>query len=105
MGALLALIPIISGLIGGGSIASVLGALSLSDWLGLAGALADAEPAVVVAVQALHPAFEKLVEDIGTHGPKVAGTVAWRSYQPRTIPGYLPDGSVGDVPNPDFLEG
>ena len=105
MGTLLALIPIISSLISGGSITSVLAGLTLGDWLGLAGALADAEPAVVLAVQALHPAFEKLVEDISRVGPLHAGTASWRAHQPKTIPGYLPDGSMGDVPNPDYLEG
>lgn len=105
MAALLALIPVISGLIGGGSIVSVLGMLSLSDWLGLAGALADAEPAVVVAVQALHPAFERLVEDISRVGPAHAGTASWKMHQPEFIDGYLPDGSLGNVPNPDYLAG
>lgn len=105
MGALLALIPVISGLIGGGSITTVLGALSLGDWIGLAGSLADAEPAVVVAIQALHPAFEKLIEDISRVGPLHAGTASWKMHQPKFIDGYLPDGSLGQIPNPDHLEG
>jgi hypothetical protein len=105
MGALLALIPVISGLISGGSIGAVLGGLSLADWIGLAGSLADAEPAVVVAVQALHPAFDKLIEDISRVGPAHAGTASWKMHQPQFIDGYLADGSVGQVPNPDFLAG
>jgi hypothetical protein len=100
---LLALIPIIQGLIGGASIGTLLGALSLSDWIGLAGTLVDAEPAVAAALSALHPAFSLLVHDVAAHGPHAAGTLAWKRNQPRMIPGYLPDGSAGEVPNPDYL--
>jgi hypothetical protein len=105
MVALLALIPIISSLIGGASITSVFAALSLTQWIGIATALVNAEPAVVLAVRALHPIFDQLIEHASVVGPSHAGRAMWRSLQPRTIPGYLPDGSLGEVPNPDFLEG
>ena len=103
MGLLFALLPILSGLLSGGSAAGVLATLSLSDWIGLAGALLDAEPSVVTAIRALHPAFDQLVADLKLSGPKVAGTNAWKRRQPKTIPGYLSDGSFGAVPNPDYL--
>jgi hypothetical protein len=103
--ALLALIPIISGLIGGASITSIFAALSLTQWIGIASALVNAEPAVVVAVRELHPIFDALIESASTIGPTQAGTAAWRSRQPQFIEGYLPDGSLGQVPNPDYLAG
>jgi hypothetical protein len=103
MGILLALLPILSGLLSGGSAASVFGALSLSDWIGLAGSLVDAEPSVVAAIRALHPAFDLLIGDLKLHGPLAAGTNAWKRRQPKYIPNYLHDGSLGDVLNPDYL--
>ena len=103
MGILLALLPVLSSLFAGGSATAAFGALSLGDWIGLAGSLVDAEPAVVNALRALHPAFEQLVGDLKLHGPLAAGAMAWKRRQPKTIPGYLPDGSLGDVANPDYL--
>ena len=103
MGILLALLPVLSSLFAGSGAAAAFGALSLSDWIGLAGSLVDAEPAVVNALRALHPAFEQLVGDLKLHGPLAAGTMAWRRRQPPTIPGYGPDGALTDVPNPDYL--
>jgi len=102
MVALLALIPVISGLIGGASIGSVFGMLTLTQWFGIAGALSSAEPAVVAAVRALHPVFADLITDVGQHGPTLAAKKTWGSFQPKTIPGYLPDGSLGEVANPDY---
>jgi hypothetical protein len=103
MAILLALIPIIQSLIGGASFASILGGLGLSDWIGLAGTLVEAEPDVLAALSALHPVFAQLIADTQHHGPQAAGKLAWKRRQPRTIPGYLPDGSAGEVPNPDYL--
>ena len=103
MGILLALLPVLSSLFAGSGVAAAFGTLGLADWIGLAGSLVDAEPAVVNALRALHPAFDLLVADLKLHGPLAAGTNAWRRNQPKTIPGYGPDGAVTDVPNPDYL--
>jgi hypothetical protein len=103
MGLLLALLPVLSSLFAGSSVTAAFGTLGLSDWIALAGSLVDAEPTVVAAISALHPALDLLVKDLKISGPKVAGTNAWKRRQPKTIPGYLPDGSAGEVPNPDYL--
>lgn len=103
MGILLALLPVLSTLFSGGTVAAAFGGLGLGDWIGLAGSLVDAEPTVVNALRALHPAFDQLVGDLKLHGAKSAGTMNWRRFQPPTIPGYLSDGSPGAVPNPDYL--
>lgn len=103
MPALLALIPVIHALIAGGTITSVLGGLSFPQWLALAEALNDAAPAVVVAISALHPVFEELVDDIGTVGPQHAASAAWKRRQPPTIEGYDSEGGLTQIPNPDYL--
>ena len=103
MGILLALLPVLSSLFAGSGAATAFAALSLGDWIGLAGSLVDAEPTVVNALRALHPVFDQLVGDLKLHGAKSAGTMNWRRFQPPTIPGYLSDGSPGVVPNPDYL--
>ena len=92
MPVLLALIPLIQALLGAAGGASVMGiftALSLGQWLTLAGALADAGPEVVLAVRALHPLLDLLAQDVERRGPQAAGTLAWRRRQPPKIPGYL----------------
>ena len=90
MGALIiALIPIIRGLIAGVGIGIILSGLTAVQWAGIAGAIAGilASPAAIAADAALineveaefrklHPAFDRLWADVAEFGPKTAAEKA-----------------------------
>ncbi len=102
MEALFALLPVIKlALAGSTALEATLAGLSLGQWVTIAGTLWDAEPKVLDAIKALHPALQVLSDDVAIFGPEKAASRAWQSRQPKTIPGYGPDGGPADIPNPD----
>jgi hypothetical protein len=54
-------------------------------------------------LSALHPAFKTFVNAFAHDKMSASSDVhAWfQQNQPDTIPGYLPDGSIGAIPNPN----
>ena len=87
MGAfIIALVPILQGLFAGSSIAVVLSGLTIAQWAALAGAIAgmliapttitaaetEAIKQIEVAFRNLHPAFDRLWDDVKAFGPQEA---------------------------------
>ena len=93
-GMLMAIVPIISGLMGGATPVAVLGGLSLTQWAALAGAIlnlegADIEAALkknpeligLIAALRQNPVIEKLVSDVKNVGANAAANLAHQSAQ------------------------
>lgn len=77
-----ALIPIIIALVGGQSIATVLGTLTVTQWVSIAGTLITAEPQLVAAFTALHPALQTLADAIKNNvGAEAAGLAAQAAFK------------------------
>ena len=110
MGALLiALIPLIQDAVAGDALSAALGSLSITQWVTMAAQLLNAEPQIVAAIKALHPAITTFVTAIENGVDKDVAALGvfdfFANNKPLTIPGYLPDGSVGEIPNPDLKPG
>ena len=74
---MLALLPIVMGLVNGGSLETVLSGLSIAQWVGIAEAAADAAPAVIQDMAALHPALAALTDALAKgFSPTVASQTA-----------------------------
>jgi len=63
---MLALLPIVAGLVNGASLGTVLSGLSLGQWIAVAEAAASAEPEVVQDLSDLHPALAMLVDKVAS---------------------------------------
>jgi hypothetical protein len=74
MGAILiALLPILQGLLAGTAVGTVLGGLTVGQWVAIAAALLTLEtPEIESQITKLHPAFDKLLADAKQFGPQVA---------------------------------
>ena len=74
MGAILiALLPILQGLLAGGAVSTVLGGLTVAVGGALAAALLSREsPQIESQITKLHPAFDKLLSDAKKFGPQAA---------------------------------
>jgi hypothetical protein len=106
MGALLvALIPLISDAAAGEGIAAALGSLTVTQWVTIAAQSLTAEPQIVAAVKALHPAigtFLTAVENGADHTTAASALFAHlHAGEPLMIPGYGPHGELIEIPNPD----
>jgi hypothetical protein len=112
-----ALLPSLSTAFAGTAITSALEAITLSQWVTIGVDLAENEPTIAAGVRklfaGLHPALARFVVDLETHmalnpsatAAEIAGrnlALWFAANAPKTIPGYLPDGSVGPIPNPDL---
>ena len=102
---LVALLPLIQDAVAGDTIASALGSITVAQWVTIAAQGLTAEPEVVAAIKALHPAIDTFLTAV-ENGVDSAGAADaifkhFNEGAPLTIPGYLPDGSVGEIPNPD----
>ena len=105
---LLALAPILTTLFASGSLASGLAAIGATQWIALGETILAATPQEISALSAVAPLFSALVNDVKSAGSAhvAPGSVGnwlsdWKERQPKTIEGYLPDGSVGEILNPD----
>lgn len=98
LGAVLPLVQVL----GLPAINGALGALTLANWLTIAIDLVHAEPELVSALKALHPALSQFVTDIegGGNHDVAAASVLLKLRAPNTIPGYGKDG-VTEIPNPN----
>ena len=65
--------------------ATRLAGLTLSQWVGIVGALEAAEPQIVAAIAALHPLFTAIVNDLatGTTAPSVAANALLAAQTPQ----------------------
>jgi hypothetical protein len=79
-----ALIPLIIALAGGQSIGAVLGTLSVTQWVSIAGTLISAEPQLVAAFTALHPALQTLADalknNVGAEAAGLAASAAFKAW-------------------------
>ena len=74
---MLALLPLVMGLVNGGSLGAVLGGLSIGQWIGIAEAAVNAAPDVIQDLSALHPALAALTGALGKgFSPAAAGQTA-----------------------------
>jgi hypothetical protein len=94
-------------LAGGGGLVA-LQSISFAQWCAIGADVVGATPKVISAFSALHPALTKLVADLRS-GQTVHESAAeifalFTRNAPAEIPGYLPDGSLGLIPNPDNKE-
>lgn len=116
MGALLlALLPLIEGLVEGESLDAIFAAFTVAQWTTLASDILNiAEPALSGALKtklaALRPSLATFVVDIESGKPvDLVATAIFDLYsakrQAPTIPGYAGDGSVKEIPNPDYKPG
>jgi hypothetical protein len=77
-----ALIPIIIALAGGQSIGVILGTLTVTQWVSIASTLITAEPQLVAAFTALHPALQTLADALKNNvGAEAAGLAAQASFK------------------------
>lgn len=112
MGALLlALLPVIEGLISHEAIGAILASLTEAQWVTLAADIVNiAEPTLASSLTAtlktVRPEINTFLTDIES-GKSIEGAAAsiFLSFAPfrpaPTIPGYAAGGSVTDIPNPD----
>lgn len=104
------LISLIVSLVEGESLAAVLEGWTLTQWLTLAaGVSADLLPLIEKKLAPKHPSIAAMVQalanDLGIPAAASAGNdwwSNWRARQPQTMPGYASDGSVIEIPNPDY---
>ncbi len=99
----IAAIEALKGLLAAPTGLAALAAITPAQWLVLAEDLASAAPQVIAALQKLGPAFAAFADDVKLSQQCAATNIhAWfNSNQPDQIPGYLADGSVGMIPNPN----
>ncbi len=101
-GLLVALVPILEGLLGGSSVGSVLGGLTLAQWVSIAGAVLNlAEPEIepklktdVEGIFRAHPILSALLDDVRNFGPQVAAQNAFKGvaafgYESPNNPGIF----------------
>jgi hypothetical protein len=93
-------------LIGGQAVGPVLGGLALSQWISLAEDAAALTPEIAQLLGGIHPAFGTLISSLEKGiEPAIVGQLVkdWVEHnQPPTMPGYGPDGTVIQIPNPDY---
>jgi hypothetical protein len=99
-------IGIAASLLEGGSLGSILAALTLDQWLTIAAGIgADLLPLIEEKLGNKHPAIAALASTlVAGLGAKAAASAAHSYFdnQPPTIPGYGPDGALIEIPNPDY---
>ncbi len=85
------------------SFSAALAAISFQDWIVIGEKALDAGPQVIAALQKLGPAFAAFADDLKLSNADAAANIRafYNSNQPDSIPGYLADGSVGMIPNPN----
>jgi hypothetical protein len=80
----IALIPIIIALVGGQSIGAVLGTLTAAQWVSIATNMISAEPQLVAAFTALHPALQTLADalknNVGAEAAGLAAAAAFKAF-------------------------
>ena len=74
MGAILiALLPILSGLLAGSAVSTVLSGLTVAQWVAIAASLLTLEtPQIESEITKLHPVFDKLLSDAKQFGAQTA---------------------------------
>lgn len=102
MGAVLvALLPIISGLIAGSSFGAVIGGLTVAQWITLAAALLSLEtPMAQAEITKLHPIFAKLLADAQAFGPQTAAAKA-KDNAERIAFGFEDPANPGMIGEPE----
>lgn len=82
------------------------GTVTPTQWLTLVANIAEQSPEVQKALADLHAVFGQIVTDVAQkklpHFEAASNARAWiAANQPKQIPGYGADGSLGSIPNPD----
>lgn len=100
------LIGIVASLLEGGSLGSILAAVTLNQWLMMAvGIGSEFLPLIEEKLGDKHPAIGAFTSALLAGLGAEAAAMAAHSYfdnQPPTIPGYGPDGAPTEIPNPDY---
>lgn len=112
---LMALLPVIEGLIAHEAIGTIFAGLTEAQWVTLASDILNiAEPQLAAGLtaklKALRPEVDTFLTDIeGGKSVESAAASVFFSFAPfrpaPTIPGYAGDGGVKDIPNPDYKQG
>lgn len=110
MGALLvALLPLIQDAVAGDTVAAALSSVTVAQWVTIAAQALTAEPQIVAAIKALHPAIKTFLTAVEKGADKKGAADAlfkhFNEGAPLTIPGYAADGSVTEISNPDLKPG
>jgi hypothetical protein len=109
---LVAFLPLIEAALGGetiglATIEAALAQVTIAQWIVIAEELLSlANPSLLAQLRKLHPALAAFVDNLKNGKDKTVAAAAvhafFQSKRPPTIPGYLPDGGVGSIPNPDL---
>lgn len=77
---LLALAPILVGLVNGLSIESVIGAVTVSQWVGIGEAVLNAAPAEISLLQGLHSVFADMIGRVLAVGSSAVAPIAVKEW-------------------------